>query len=241
MWRLALSSLRYRRIGLVATFIAMALGAAIVLACGGLMETGIRTAVPPQRLAAAAVVVTGNQAYQLPKANPADTEEHPASATLVDRVRVDVGLVNTIQTVPGVAKAVGWVSFPATVLTDGQPVAEAAQPQGHNWASAALTPYSLRAGAAPARPGQVVLDATLAQQSAVAVGDRIRVAAGGTADTYRVSGVVTPAGDRPVTQPAMFFSVADARRLAGHPGRVDAIGILAAPGTDVGQLRRRVE
>src|SRR5512132_2387490 len=241
MWRLALSSLRYRRIGLVATFIAMALGAAIVLACGGLMETGIRTAVPPQRLAAAAVVVTGNQAYQLPKANPADREEDPGSATLVERVWVDVGLVNTIQTVPGVAKAVGWVSFPATVLTDGQPVAEAAQPQGHNWASAALTPYSLRAGAAPARPGQVVLDATLAQQSAVAVGDRIRVAAGGTADTYRVSGVVTPAGDGPVTQPAMFFSVADARRLAGHPGRVDAIGILAAPGTDVGQLRRRVE
>src|SRR5512132_2005577 len=191
----------------------------------GLMETGIRTAVPPQRLAAAAVVVTGNQAYQLPKANPADREEDPGSATLVERVRVDVGLVNTIQTVPGVAKAVGWVSFPATVLTDGQPVAEAAQPQGHNWASAALTPYSLRAGAAPARPGQVVLDATLAQQSAVAAGDRIRVAAGGTPDT----------------QPAMFFSVADARRLAGHPGRVDAIGILAAPGTDVGQLRRRVE
>src|SRR5512132_3993861 len=107
MWRLALSSLRYRRIGLVATFIAMALGAASVLACGGLMETGIRTAVPPQRLAAAAVVVTGNQAYQLPKANPADREEDPGPATLVERVRVDAGLVATIQTVLGASKA--WV------------------------------------------------------------------------------------------------------------------------------------
>lgn len=241
MWRLALSTLRFRRTGLVATFIAMALGTAIVLACGGLMETGIRSAVPPQRLAAAAVVVTGNQTYQLPKADPADKEEDPGSATLVERVRVDAGLVNTIQTVPGVAKAVGAVSFPATVLTDGQPLAEATWPQGHNWASAALTPYSLRAGATPARPGQVVLDATLAQRSAVAVGDRIRVVAGGTAGTYRVAGVATPAGDRAVTPPAVFFSASDARRLAGHPGKVDTIGVLAAPGTDVGQFRRRVQ
>jgi putative ABC transport system permease protein len=241
MWRLMLSTLRFRGTGLVATFIAMALGTAIVLACGGLMETGIRTAVPPQRLAAAAVVVTGNQAYRLPKADPANQEEDSESATLVERVRVGAGLVNTIQTVPGVAKAVGAVSFPATVLADGQPVAEGAQPQGHNWASAALTPYSLRAGVAPARPGQVVVDATLAQRSAVAVGDRIRVMAGGTAGTYRVTGVATPAGDRAVTRPALFFSASDARRLAGHPGSVDAIGVLAAPGTDVGQLRRRVE
>jgi putative ABC transport system permease protein len=241
MWRLSLSTLRYRRTSLVSTFIAMALGTAIVLACGALIETGIRTAVPPQRLAAAAVVVTGNQTYQLPKADPADEEEDPGTATLAERVRVGVGLVNTLQGVPGVAKAVGEVSFPATVLTDRRPVAEAVQPQGHSWASAALTPYSLRAGTAPVRPGQVVLDATLARRSAVAVGDRIRVAAGGTAATYRVTGIATPAGDRAVSQPAMFFFPSDARRLAGHPGRVDSIGVLAAPGTDVGQLRRRIQ
>jgi putative ABC transport system permease protein len=35
MWRLAVATLRFRKAGLVATFIAMALGAAIVLACGG--------------------------------------------------------------------------------------------------------------------------------------------------------------------------------------------------------------
>jgi len=240
MWRLAVATLRFRRTGQVATFVAMALGTAIVLAYGGLMETGIRTAVPPQRLAAAAVVVTGNQAYQLPRANPADREEDLGSATLAERVRVGASLISAIQTVPGVAEAVGEVSFPAAVLTDGQPVAGATQPQGHNWASAALTPYSLRAGAAPARPGQVVLDAILAQRSAVAVGDRVRVAAGGTTGTYRVTGVAA-AGGRAITRPAVFFSASDARRLGGHPGMVDAIGVLAAPGTDVAQLRRRVE
>jgi len=241
MWRLAVATLRFRRTGEVAAFVAMALGTAIVLACGGLMETGIRTAVPPQRLAAAAVVVTGNQAYQLPRASPASEEDGPGSATLAERVRVDAGLVGTVQAVPGVVKAVGEVSFPAAVLTDGQPVAGATQPQGHNWASAVLTPYSLRAGVAPARPGQVVLDAALAQRSAVAVGDRVQVAAGGTTGTYQVTGVAASAGGRAVTRAAVFFSASDARRLSGHPGTVDAIGVLAAPGTDVARLRRRVE
>jgi putative ABC transport system permease protein len=240
MWRLAVATLRFRKAGLVATFIAMALGAAIVLACGGLMETGIRAAVPPQRLAAATVVVTGDQSYQLPKADPANDED-TESATLVERVRVDAGLVNTIQRVPWVARAVAEVSFPAIVLADGQPVSEGAHGLGHNWASAALTPYSLRSGAPPVRSGEVVLDTTLARRSAAAVGDPIQVAAGGAIGTYRVAGVAGPAGDRVTTQAAMFFSASDARRLAARHGEVDAIGVLAEPGTDVGQLRKRVE
>lgn len=240
MWRLTLRTLRFRKTGLVATFIAMSLGAAIVLACGGLMETGIRAAVPPRRLAAAAVVVTGDQSYRLPKADPADGEEDPGSATLVERVRVDASLADTVAAVPGVARAVGEVSFPATVLADGQPVSDGAASLGHDWTSAELTPYLLQAGAAPARSGEVVLDAILAQRSAAAVGDRVQVTAAGTTGTYRVAGVAAPAGGRAPTQPALFFSTADARRLAAQPGKVDAIGVLAA-GTDVGQLRRRVD
>ena len=36
---------------------------------------------------------------------------------------------------------------------------------------------------------------------------------------------------------AIFLTHAEAMRLAGHPGRVDAIGVLAAPGFDAGRLR----
>src|SRR4030095_14637223 len=39
---------------------------------------------------------------------------------------------------------------------------------------------------------------------------------------------------------ACFFPAAEAERLAGHPGRVDAIGVLAESGVDVGALRERV-
>jgi putative ABC transport system permease protein len=243
MWRLAVATLRFRMAGLVAAFIAMALGAAIVLACGGLMESGIRAAVPPQRLAAAAVVVAGDQSYQLPGGNAGD-EEDAESATLVERVRVDAGLVSTIQRVPGVADAVGTTSFAAIVLSHGQPATGGVQVQGANWASATLGAYSLRFGAPPARPGEVVLDTALAQRSATTVGSRIRVAAGGTTRTYRVAGIAGVAGRTgapATTQATMFFSASDAGWLAGHRGWVDAIGVLAEPGTDIGQLRGRIQ
>ena len=52
-------------------------------------------------------------------------------------------------------------------------------------------------------------------------------------------GVARPS--HPVTQQsAIFLTDAEATRLAGHPGLVDAIGVLAAPGFDVSRLRAAV-
>ncbi|MFE0703626.1 FtsX-like permease family protein [Streptomyces sp. NPDC058872] len=49
MFGLALRTLRFRKSGFVASFVALFLGAVIVAACGGLMETGIRASAPPRR------------------------------------------------------------------------------------------------------------------------------------------------------------------------------------------------
>ncbi|WDT89607.1 ABC transporter permease [Streptomyces sp. SCSIO-PteL053] len=49
MFGLALRTLRFRKSGFVASFVALFLGAVIVAACGGLMETGIRASAPPPR------------------------------------------------------------------------------------------------------------------------------------------------------------------------------------------------
>src|SRR5262249_12831968 len=38
-------------------------------------------------------------------------------------------------------------------------------------------------------------------------------------------------------QAAVFLTDAEATRLAGHPGEVEAIGVLAAPGVDIARLR----
>ncbi|MBB5786928.1 FtsX-like permease family protein [Jiangella mangrovi] len=101
MFGLAVRTLRHRAGTFAAAFVAMVLGAAIVMACGGLMETGIRTAVPPQELAGADVVVAGEQRYDIP-----GTDE---SALLPERVRLDDDLVATVSAVDGVASAEGRV------------------------------------------------------------------------------------------------------------------------------------
>ncbi|WP_026877833.1 FtsX-like permease family protein [Jiangella gansuensis] len=101
MIRLAAHTLRHRAGTFTAAFVAMFLGAAIVMACGGLMETGIRTAVPPQELAGADVVVAGDQRYDIP-----GSEE---SAVLTERVRVDADLVGSVAAVDGVRNAEGLV------------------------------------------------------------------------------------------------------------------------------------
>src|SRR5262249_19114251 len=96
--------------------------------------------------------------------------------------------------------------------------------------SAALTPYVLSAGRAPARPGEVVAGYR------TALGARLSLASTEPARTVTVVGVAQPR--RPVSQQtAIFLTDAEAQRLSGHPGRVDAIGVLAAGGFDAARLR----
>ncbi|HEY0805947.1 MAG TPA: FtsX-like permease family protein [Pseudonocardiaceae bacterium] len=207
MIRLALRTLRFRAGGFVASFVALFFGAVIVLACGGLLETGIRAAVPPQRLADAPIVVAGDQSY------PGSKSGQP----LPDRVLLDAGLVGVVGAVPGVAAAVPDVSVPL------------AGSAGHGWSASRLGPYTLVAGVPPTN-GQVVLNATAHQR----IGATVTFVVRGVAAQYRVSGLVSgPSG--------VFFTDADAQLLFGRAGRIDDIGVLATPGTDIDQLRQRID
>ena len=100
----------------------------------------------------------------------------------------------------------------------------------HGWRSAALTPYVLSAGRPPARPDEVVTGYP------AALGARLRLASTEPVRTVTVVGVARP---RHLVrrQTAIFLTDAEAARLAGHPGTVDAIGVLAAPGFDASRLR----
>lgn len=224
MLSVALSTLRYRTTAFLACFVAMLVGAAIVMACGGLMEAGIRAEVPAQRLAATSVVVTGDQSY--------------ASESAQEWARVDAGLADELRALPGVADAVADVSFPATVLRDGQPAV--AGSLGHGWASARLAPYTLATGAAPGN-GEIVLDAKLAGQAGVRPGDRVDLAVTGATETFVVSGTATPAAGLSITAPSVFFSDSDTARLTPHPGEAASIGVFAAPGVDPDTLAGEIE
>ncbi|OZF56294.1 ABC transporter permease [Rhodococcus sp. 14-2470-1b] len=222
MIRLALSSLKYRLTSFVATFLALFLGAAIVMACGGLMETGIRAAVAPERLGGAAVVVTGNQTHD--------------GVALTERTRIDSSIVDQVARVPGVATAIADLSLPAAVLSDGSPVSGSNDNAGHNWSSAQLTPFTLSAGVEPTSDSDVVLSRQLADSAGVSTGDSVDVAVRGATEQFTVVGIVD-AGD---SSPAVFFSDSAATDLAGTNGRIDSVGVLTEPGADTAAVATEI-
>ncbi|GAA2487390.1 FtsX-like permease family protein [Streptomyces gobitricini] len=223
MMGLALKTLRFHKGGFIATFIALFFGAAIVVGCGGLFETGLHKAAPPERLAAAQVVVTGDQRYPGTKRD-----------MFPERIRVDTALVDRIKAVPGVTDAVTDVSFPAAVLAGER---AGAQLTGHGWSSAKLAPYRVDQGRAPSAAHEVALDARFAGRSGVRVGQELRLALRGTAESYRVTALVSGPGD-PAT---VFLTDAEAAAATGRPGQADSIGVFTAPGTALGPVEQAIE
>jgi putative ABC transport system permease protein len=217
---LALAGLRHRAAAFVAVFLAVLLGSALVVACGGLFETAIRLSAQPQRLAGAPLVVTGPAGFKLP-------DEESETVAYAERSSVPLSAVGEIARVRGVAAAVPDISFPAVLPGESTALA------GHAWTSARLTPYELRSGRAP-EAGQVVVDTATAARAHVRVGDEVTLLVGGAKHEFRVAGTA----DGPVT--AMFFADSDARRYTPHPDRADVIGVLPAPGTSVEDLAGRM-
>ncbi|MBW4719959.1 ABC transporter permease [Saccharothrix sp. SC076] len=214
-WRLV----RARKLAFVGAFVAILCGSAVVAACGMLMESGLRSGVPTERYAAAPVVVGGNQEVR-PEGADALTAQQVGTPPPVPG-----DLVGRVAAVPGVTKAVGETTFPARVVAGGGPV----EVLGHNWDSAVLTPFELRAGRAPAADDEVVLDAALAGRAGVDVGGRVDVMTTSTPRTYRVVGVAAPAGaDALAKQSGAYFTEDHAGELSGVPGRFHAIGVFGA-------------
>jgi putative ABC transport system permease protein len=226
VWDIALATVRQRKAGFVAVFVAVLCGSTLVTALGVLFESGLRAGVPPQRYAAAAVVVGGAQALALAE----DIDPH-----FSERVPLPADAVARIAAVPGVDRVVGDVSVPVDLISVDGPVV------GHGWSSAALTPFSLREGNAPRRADQVVLDAGLARRAGVRVGGGIDLVLASGRRRYVVTGIAAPPGaDRLGRQSVLFFTDGLARLLSGRPDQVDAIGVLARGGVDPAGLAERI-
>jgi putative ABC transport system permease protein len=211
MFRLAILSARGRLATFTGALLAFFAASVIAMAWGMQLESILRTHPPVERYSAATAVVTGQQAIG------ADHD-----VLLSERARVRSALSARLAAVPGVRAAIGDVSVPVSL---GGRAAVA-----HGWSSAALTPYVLRAGRAPARPGEVVAGYP------VRLGARFPFASTEPARTVVVVGVAAPRA-RVSQQSAVFLTDAEATRLAGHPGRVDAIGVLAGPRFDLSRVR----
>ncbi|MBN6050465.1 FtsX-like permease family protein [Nonomuraea sp. RK-328] len=131
-----------RKAGFAGAFVALLCAAALVTACGMLLETGLRGTVAPERYAGAPVVVAGDQYVRQTK------ESGKEKAKLLSERRwIPASLAEEIRRVPGVTKVVTEVTFPFAGHT------------AHGWESAALTPFTLAEGRPPRAAGEVVVDA----------------------------------------------------------------------------------
>lgn len=99
MLSLALATLRGRIVGFVASFIVLLFAAALVTACGILMETGVRGGGEPDRYAAAPVVVAGADSLRPPGGEEIDATALPERARVGDAVADEVaGLAGVTRT-----------------------------------------------------------------------------------------------------------------------------------------------
>ncbi|NUR83774.1 MAG: ABC transporter permease, partial [Nonomuraea sp.] len=193
MFSFAWKTLRHRRAAFAGSFVALLFAAALVTACGMLLETGLRGTVATERYAGTPVVVAGDQFVREVKSSGKEKAKE-----LPERRWIPASLAADLAGRPGVTKVVSEVTFPFAGFT------------AHGWESAGLTPFTLARGRAPRADGEVVVDAANA---------------GAKIPGYRVVGVT--AQTLP-SQRTLFFSPGEARRLAGHPGMVAAIGVFPA-------------
>lgn len=205
--------------GLVVAFLAVFGGMALLTGSGVIVESGVRSSVTTQRLAGADVVVSARQSIP---------QQEDLPVALPERAVLPASLVTQLATAPGVATAVGDLSFPATVVpaTAGTPGTT-----GHGWSSAALTGRAVKTtGTPPRTANEIALPSTT---PGARLGQAVRVVAGGTAGDYRVTALVDA--------PGLYFSDETATRIAARDAgprakTVDLVALRAAPGVSAATL-----
>ncbi len=234
MFAFVISTLRSRWAAFLGILVAASTAVALITACGFLLETGIRGDVNADRLAGVPIIVAADQNISVTHGAGDDQETFEAGAT--ERRRIEADLVSIVAATPGVLSAVGEVSFSAHLLDRfGDPIEPSAHSVswGHSWNSAAATSFSIVAGHEPTTPTEIAIDHALSRAAGVDVGDTISVVANGTVINATVSATLGHAPEQLEHQTAIFFATDTAQHLYGHPGQVDLITVLVAPGHDI--------
>ncbi|MFF0739865.1 FtsX-like permease family protein [Streptomyces sp. NPDC004111] len=203
----ALAAVRARTTAFAGSFVALALGVAILCASALILLSGGSGV--PDRYAGGPVLV---QAPRGPAGNGTFLDRAPWSPQRTEQ------LTRTLAALPGVRRAVPDRSFPAQALrADGTPADEQrpGERRGQAWSTAALAPYPLTSGHPPRRADEVVVPGA----SGIAVGERITVRTAAGPEPHTVSGTAEGPG----------YYVTD-RRAAALSGGVRVIGLLLDEG-----------
>ncbi|MFF4100530.1 FtsX-like permease family protein [Streptomyces sp. NPDC001903] len=209
---LARAAVRFRPAAFAGTFVALLMTVAIVSACGILLESGARAAIPPTRYAQAPVVVAADQQIRWQAGSGEGAYEE--AVRVPERARVDAALLERLAPL---GRAVPDVVFPVR--------GDAGSAEASGWGASAFTGAALAAGRAPEAAGEVVLGTGTGF-----AGDRVALDTPVGKREFRVVGRAAGTG--------AWFSDAEARALSGHPGALDAVVLFDA---DPERVRAAVE
>ncbi|MEU3742886.1 FtsX-like permease family protein [Streptomyces sp. NPDC032198] len=242
MLRYALQTVRDRKGGFLGAFLALMCAAALITACGTLLETGLRGTIRTERYAAAPVVVSADQNVHRTtvKHKKGKTKVKHKAKPIAERAWLSDDIARKLKGVPGVGKVVPELTFLAQPLTPAAGDLADKPAYGHAWESAALTPFRLVEGKAPRATGDLVIDRGLAERAHLKTGDHLTVQSTQAPRSYRITGVAAPSEGALAHQTSLFFSAGEAERLAAHPGKITALGVVPAEGTGTGELKNAV-
>ncbi|KUN18604.1 ABC transporter permease [Streptomyces corchorusii] len=226
---LARASVRFRPGSFVGTLVALLLGAAVVVACGTLLQTGLTASLKPERYAAAPVVVTADQAVKIERKTGGETETQEQATP--ERARMDAALVGRLTALPAVAAARPDTAFP---LPAGERT-PAMTGRGFAALGIAGPGDKLVEGRAPGA-NEIVLDTDTARAAHLAPGASLALTAPGGTAHYRISGLAAAQQSGPTA----WFADTTADRLSGHPGRIDAIAVQPREGVPTTELAAQV-
>lgn len=242
MLRYALQTVRDRKGGFLGAFLALMCAAALITACGTLLETGLRGAIHTERYAAASVIVSADQnVHQTTvKHKKGKTKVKHKAKPIAERAWLSDDIADKLRGVRGVGQVIPELTFLATPLTHAAGDLTDKPAYGHAWESAALTPFRLVEGRAPRATGELVIDSGLAGRAHLKTGDRLTVQSTKAPRSYRITGVAAPSQGALAHQTSLFFSSGEAERLAAHPGKITTLGVKPAAGTGTVELKEAV-
>lgn len=177
-----------------------------------------------------------------------DLTVRPSSDDLgVSQIAFDESIAEIVANTDGVAvaaeSAVGYAQF---IGKDGEPIGGQGPPNlGFTWEEdGSLNPLQIQEGdgRAPAAPGEVVMDKATADNNGFAVGDTVQILSAAPIEEFELVGIAT-FGDAESLAGATIaaFELSEAQRLFNLEGRLSNIDIRVEEGVDVEQVKLALE
>jgi putative ABC transport system permease protein len=230
MWTLVLKQASSHRLRFVLTTMAVVLGVTFV--SGTLVLTDTSQKLFDDKFA------SRNSGFDL--AVRTDVAFDEAMGVEVAHDPVPAGLVDRVRSTPGVNAATGVVSGKGVVLADGAPLRSTGTPVLASWAEAPFVGFSITAGHAPQRAGELVLDQATARRSGIRLGSEVTLQSDRVGQ-FHVVGLAKPARAAAYARSSVALTdVRDAQNLLRLGDSYSEIRVTASPGTSLNVLEDRL-